>query len=43
LISALLLLFFAIGKVGSTLPIFGVLGLLGIARAFLAPASIPMR
>lgn len=39
LISALLLLFFAIGKVGSTLPIFGVLGLLGIARAFLAPAS----
>jgi MFS family permease len=38
-ISALLLLLFAISKVGSTLPIFGVLGLLGIARAFLAPAS----
>ena len=39
LIAALLLLLFAIGKVGTTLPIFGVLGLLGIARAFLAPAS----
>jgi len=39
LIAALLLMFFAIGKVGGTLPIFGVLGLLGIARAFLAPAS----
>jgi MFS family permease len=39
LVCALLLLFIAVGRVGSTLPIFGILGLLGIARAFLAPAS----
>jgi MFS family permease len=39
LICALLLLLFAVGRLGSTLPIFGVLALLGIARAFLAPAS----
>jgi MFS family permease len=39
LICALLLLLFAVGRLGSTVPIFGVLALLGIARAFLAPAS----
>jgi len=39
LICALLLLLFALGRLGSTVPIFGVLALLGIARAFLAPAS----
>jgi MFS family permease len=39
LICALLLLCFALRGVGSTLPIFGVLGLLGMARAFLAPAA----
>ncbi len=39
LICALLLLCFAVGGVRSTLPVFGVLGLLGMARAFLAPAS----
>ena len=36
---AALLFWFALAKIGSTLPIFMVLGLLGIARAFLAPAS----
>jgi len=39
LICALLLLLFALGPLGSTVPIFGVLALLGIARAFLAPAA----
>ena len=39
LICALLLLLFAVGRIGSTVPIFGVLALLGIARAFLAPAA----
>jgi MFS family permease len=39
LICALLLLLFAVGGIGSTVPIFGVLALLGIARAFLAPAA----
>jgi MFS family permease len=39
LISALLLLAFAADGLKSTLPIFGVLGLLGIGRAFLAPAA----
>jgi MFS family permease len=39
LICTLLLLLFAVGRIGSTAPIFGVLALLGIARAFLAPAS----
>jgi MFS family permease len=39
LICALLLLLFAVGRLGSTVPIFGVLALLGIARAFLAPAA----
>ena len=39
LFCALLLLLFAVGRIGSTVPIFGVLALLGIARAFLAPAS----
>ena len=36
---ALLLLWFALQGLRSALPIFGVLALLGIARAFLAPAS----
>lgn len=39
LLSALLLLFIASVGVRSPLPIFGVLGLLGIARAFMAPAA----
>jgi MFS family permease len=39
LICALLLLLFAVRRIGSTLPIFGVLALLGVARAFLAPAA----
>jgi len=39
LICALLLLLFAAARIGSTLPIFAVLALLGIARAFLAPAA----
>jgi MFS family permease len=39
LLCALLLLLFAVGRVGSTVPIFGVLALLGIARAFLMPAA----
>jgi MFS family permease len=39
LICALLLLLFAVRRIGSTVPIFGVLALLGIARAFLAPAA----
>jgi MFS family permease len=39
LICAVLLLLFAVGGIGSTVPIFGVLALLGIARAFLAPAA----
>ncbi|MDP9011138.1 MAG: MFS transporter, partial [Pseudomonadota bacterium] len=39
LIAALLLLYFAVSGVRSTLPIFAVLGLLGIARAFLSPAA----
>jgi MFS family permease len=39
LFCALLLLLFAVGRIGSTVPIFGVLALLGIARAFLAPAT----
>jgi len=39
LICALLLLLFAVARIGSTKPIFGVLALLGIARAFLAPAA----
>jgi MFS family permease len=39
LICAVLLLLFAVGRIGSTAPIFGVLALLGIARAFLAPAA----
>jgi len=39
LICALLLLLFAVGRIGSTVPIFGDLALLGIARAFLAPAA----
>jgi MFS family permease len=39
LICALLLLLLAVGRVGSTVPIFGVLALLGTARAFLAPAA----
>jgi len=34
-----LLLLFAAARIGSTLPIFAVLALLGIARAFLAPAA----
>lgn len=38
-ICTLLLFWFALVMVDSTLPIFGVLALLGIARAFLAPAS----
>jgi MFS family permease len=39
LLCALLLLALAVGGVRNTLAIFGVLGLLGMARAFLAPAS----
>ena len=39
LIAALLLLYFALGGVRSTLPIFAVLALLGVARAFLSPAA----
>ncbi len=39
LICTLLLLLFAVRRIGSAAPIFGVLALLGIARAFLAPAS----
>ncbi len=39
LICALLLLLFAVARIGSAVPIFGVLALLGIARAFLAPAA----
>ncbi len=39
LLCALLLLWLAAAQVSRTLPIFGVLALLGIARAFLAPAS----
>ena len=39
LVCTLLLFWFAVGAGTSTLPIFGVLALLGIARAFLAPAS----
>ena len=39
LLCALLLLLFAVTRVGSTLPIFAVLALLGIARAFLMPAA----
>jgi MFS family permease len=36
---ALLLLNFAWAKIGTTLPIFGVLAILGVTRAFLMPAS----
>ena len=39
LISTLLLLVFAAQGLRSTLPIFGVLGILGIGRAFLTPAG----
>jgi MFS family permease len=39
LLSALLLLALGLARVKNTLPIFAVLGLLGVARAFLAPAS----
>jgi MFS family permease len=39
LLCALLLLLFAVTRVGSTMPIFAVLALLGIARAFLMPAA----
>jgi MFS family permease len=39
LISALLLLIFAAHGLKSTVPIFGVLGILGIGRAFLTPAG----
>jgi MFS family permease len=35
----LLLLAFALGQLRRTLPIFGVLAMLGVARAFLAPAT----
>ncbi len=38
-VSAFLLLGFTLGRLTSTLPIFGVLGILGIARAFQLPAS----
>jgi MFS family permease len=38
-VCALLLLAFAFGKLGSALPIFAVLAVLGIARAFQLPAS----
>jgi Transmembrane secretion effector len=37
--SAILLLAFALTQVASTLPIFGVLAVLGVARAFQVPAS----
>jgi len=39
LICALMLLFFAVRGIRTALPIFGVLALLGTARAFLAPAA----
>lgn len=39
LIAALLLLYFAVSGIRSTLPIFAVLALLGIARAFQSPAA----
>jgi MFS family permease len=39
LVCALLLFFLALGGVRTTLPIFAVLALLGIARAFLTPAG----
>lgn len=39
LVCALLLLTFALDKVSTTLPIFAVLALLGVARAFQAPAA----
>jgi len=39
LICALLLLLFSTSRIGGPAPIFGVLALLGIARAFLAPAA----
>jgi MFS family permease len=39
LVCALLLLAFALGQLRRTLPIFGVLAMLGVARAFLAPAT----